>query len=122
MIGGPWTFIAFKNPTSYAIGSSYSPLQVLEEALVIYKKRSRGKCELLDMIYIDHLDCYLLSYRNEILRKEIDGNDPYPMMRVDYLARRGATLRYSKLNKRLVFYFENSIRVVNIEKGKSRLR
>ena len=116
MIGGRWTFIGFQNPTSYALGTSNRGLKVLDESKIVYYKELPGGGQLRDIVYVDHLNCYLLSYRDIIFRKDIDTKDPYPIMNLHCCRRFGASFRYSKLNTRLITCWRNFVYVVNVDR------
>ena len=91
MLGGRKTFIAFKNPTSYAIASFDCALKVLEEASVIYRNQYSLIDVIQEMVYIDHLDCYLIHSGSKLLRKDPDSNNPYLLMRENGYVRAVAT-------------------------------
>ena len=61
------SLIAFKNETSFAIGTPYQGLTVVEEGRQVFLDRlSRFQGRLEDLVYIDHLHCYILNFRVRI--------------------------------------------------------
>ena len=118
LIGGDWTHLARKNHTSDAIGTRYKGLKVMDESRQIYLDRlPDGLYRLIDLVYIHHLDWYLLYLDWKIYRKDIDEKAPYFFMDLNCGGRVGNTLRYSQLNKRLIVRNDmKSIAVVNLER------
>ena len=116
VIGGSWTFIALKNPTSYLIATSWLGLKLYENGDHIYSDCFPGNWgELYDIIYIEHLNCYLLSFTDKLYRKDINPSAPYPFMNLCCRLRPGNCLRYSRINKRLITALEKRlIAVVNL--------
>ena len=117
--GGNHTFIAFKNPSSYAVVTSMKGLKVVEEASQIYSEALPGirPATIKDLTYVDHLDCYLLIYNYKIFRKDLTESAPYPFLDFFCGFRLGGSFRYSKKNKKLIIAktgFE--IAVVNLER------
>ena len=51
------TYLAIKNPTSFLIGTDWHGIKVIEERQEVYSARF-GDIE--DVIYINHLNCYLI--------------------------------------------------------------
>ena len=102
-IGLNYSFLALKNSTSYAIGTFCKGLKVMEQNQQIYSERFSGsQIYLYGLIYIDHLNCYLLCKGSKLYRKDIDGERPYFFMDLDCGENFGKTFRYSKLNRRLI--------------------
>ena len=118
-IVGNWsTLSAFKNDTSYAIGTTLSGLKVIEKLNVVYSAIfSEVPRALRDIIYIEHLNCYLLNYNFKLYRKEINQDPPFIFMDLDCGYRPGKCLLYSKLNKKLIVAREGQdIAVVDLHK------
>ena len=117
-IGLNYSFLALKNSTSYAIATSIKRLFVVEDEAQAYSDRLYGSSKFLrDLVYIDHLDCYLLNQNNRIYRKKIDERVPSPFIRLHCGYERGRCLLYSKLNRRLIIPIQGkNIAVVNLER------
>ena len=118
-IGGDDTFIALKNESSYAIGTSRKGLKVINDTNLIYSTKNIGWLE--DLIYIDHLDRYLMIFRNlskyTISMKDIDKNPFYHYMNLNCGYVFDTFFRYSKLNKRLIFPRDKqNISILNLER------
>ena len=113
MIDGSWILIAFKNPNSFAIATTFKALKVIDDNIQVYYKKPPNKGVLYDIIYIDHLDCYFLYYFTTIFRKDIDGGAPYPFLDLPSSGSRlAASMVYSKLNQRLFIVKDKSTLVV----------
>ena len=121
-VGSPITYLAMKNEISYAIGTSSKVLKVIENCKDIYKNTVPIRNHrLIDIVYIDHRNCYLLNFQNnKIYRKDIDEHDPYPFMDVSSISRVGCSFRYSKLNKKLILVSNRlkRVSVLNLERRK----
>ena len=136
-IEGDCTLAAFKNPTSYAIGTTKGGLKVIENSIEIYSGvltfeyndsgifsdmpfsryyKGYGE-ELQDIVYIDHLDCYLLNFAEEIHRKDIDGSEVYLFMDISHFVLCQGSFLYSKLNRKLVVctVFEG-LSIINLDR------
>ena len=85
LIGGFCTFFAFKNNTSFAIGTSGKGMKTVENNKLIHSGRLPGTSTgpLLDIIYVEHLDWYLLNYNSNVYRKDIDDKPPYLYMDIN---------------------------------------
>ena len=117
VIGGDLTYIYMKNPTSYMIGTDEKGIKVIEEGAEIYSGTLPGEeAWLRDIIYISHLNCYLMADESKLYRKDIDEKPPYLLMEVKCGLRVGACFRYSNLHERLVIIKdEKNISTVNLE-------
>ena len=91
MIGGEWTFLAFKNSNSFGIGTNRKGLILIENSARIFCQRfSLHENKLRGLIYIDHLDCYLLNLCSKIFRKDLTDQPPYLYMDIFCRYRAGA--------------------------------
>ena len=113
------TLIAFKNPTSFIIGTAKKGMIVIEDSDEKYSARlprdRRGT--LRDIVYIDHLDCYLLNFKDKIYRKDIDSKPPYIFLDIVSGILNSRSFRYSKLSRRLVIVKNTkNIAVVNLQR------
>ena len=114
IIGGDYTLLAVKNHSSFLIATFGKGITLVEKRLTKYS--TQVKKRLLDMIYVEDLNCYFLSYGKKLYRKDIDDNPPYVYMEVHCGLRAGACFQYSKLNKRLIVNkAKKSIAVINLE-------
>ena len=118
LIGGQGTLSAFKNRTSYAIGTDSKGLEVIEDSLEVYSARLPDTQKLLrDLIYIEHLDCYILNLNLKIYRKDIGGKPPYLYMNLNCGSTFSKCFRYSKVRRRLfVSNYHKNIAVVNLDR------
>ena len=123
VVGSSKTFIAFKNETSYAIGTFRAGLKVVEVDNEVYSEYfSEDQARLDDIVYIHHLDCYLLKLYGKVYRKDVDENPPYLYMDLNYGCNYGRCFRYSKVNRRLVvFKNELTLSVVNLERKQAEI-
>ena len=121
---GSFSLLGFKNPQSYAIGSDNGWLKLREDSKTIASgKLSWNTQDIRGIVYIDHLNCYLLSYiQNAIFRKGIDDSPPYQFMTLSCGYRLGGCLNYSKVHKRLIVVNDrSSISVVNLDRKRIEL-
>ena len=103
ILGGDWTFLALKNPTSFLIGTKGRGLKMVEDGKEIFTSNpSSSFRSLLGMIYIETKDYYLMGFSGKIYRKNIDSKDPYLFIDLKVGVRIGACFRFSKLNNRLI--------------------
>ena len=123
IIGGCATYIAFKNLTSYAIGTDRSGLKVIKEGAEIYSKRFLSSARLDGIIYINSLNCYLLYLRSRIYRKDIDNKPPYLYMKLYLGSRSSNSIKYSKIHNRLILakYLNNNLALINLERKRIEL-
>ena len=91
---------------------------MIEENLEVYPARfPEDKIWFVDLIYIDHLDCYLLNYENKIYRKDIDGEEPYLYLDLDCGYKNGKSYSYSKIHPKLIVINNlYDITVANLER------
>ena len=111
--------MAFKNQTSYAIGTRYGGLKVINQTDPTYSAGfPEDKGNLWDMVYIRHLNCYLyVQEDNQIHRKDIDEDPPCLFMGLDCGSQPGKFFKYSKLNRRLIVRRrDKGTAVVNLER------
>ena len=111
--------MAFKNQTSYAIGTRYGGLKVINQTDPTYSAGfPEDKGNLWDMVYIRHLNCYLyVQEDNQIHRKDIDEDPPCLFMGLDCGSQPGKFFKYSKLNRRLIVRRRDKrTAVVNLER------
>ena len=112
------TFLALKSdkPLSFMVATSTRGMEVYENGLKLYSRKQFGKGKKLkDLIYLNHLDCYLLALGSKIYRKDINKKHPYPFINVDCSGRNGACFKYSPLNQRLIVCKEGeNISVVHL--------
>ena len=58
--------IAFKNLTSYAIGTTDGRLIVVQDSQELFSGNLEEGSEINNIVYVDHLNCYLLHSNNKI--------------------------------------------------------
>ena len=103
VIGDDWTYLALKNPTSYLIGTRRKGLKIIEDNSLIYKGKLPGQyTKLVEAIYIEPLNTYLLYHNKQIFRKDINQNPPYPFINIKCGVRFGACFKYSKIQNQLI--------------------
>ena len=118
LIGGQDTAIAFKNETSYLIGTSDGALKLIENNKIVYFDYLPGNQKFVRMIdeifYAEHLDCYFFTMPYRLYRMEI-GDKP-PVLFIDYDVKALEMIQnfeYSRKNKRLIFS-NSKIGVLNL--------
>ena len=119
IIGKDWTYVAFKNLNSYAIGTDEQGLKVFQNNVQIYSKSFSAVQKRLDSItYVDHLNCYLLNFNCQIYRKDIDDRPPYFFMDgLNSYLKPATCLNYSRAGKRLIVSKgSHNISVVNLDR------
>ena len=123
MIGDEETFLAVKNRSSYLIGSSCKGLKIIENQKEIYSEiLNLADGYIDDIIYANHLNCYLLHLSGKTYRKDIDQEPPYLFMDFDCGWRLGGCLKYSKRNQRLIVSKEGDlISVISLERKRTEL-
>ena len=103
IIGGYTSLLALKSPSSYLIGSDYTGIKLIEDGVEIYSARLPFEhASLNDLVYIEHLNFYLLHYNKKIYRKDIDDQAPYIFMDFECNRRSAVCFRYSAINKALL--------------------
>ena len=116
IIGETYTFLAMKDPRSYMIGSNHKGIKVIQNDTEIYSEPLLGEEELSDIVYIDHLDCYLLSFKSKIYRKDTNSRFPYFYMDLNCYSALGKCFQYSRLNQKLIVAKnERIIAIINLE-------
>ena len=118
LIGGGPSYMVIKNQTSYAIATTDKGMKVVDKNREIFSGRLPSyPTRLSDLVYIDHLDCYLLNSGWKLYRKDIDENPHYAFMNISCGGGLGVNLIYSNLNKRLIIpRYSKGIAVVNLER------
>ena len=103
LIGVQKTFIAMKDKSSYLIGSWRRGLKLIQQNTEVYSEELIEDYQhIRDLVYIDHLDCYIMECNGPLYRKDIDENPPYLWMDISCGWGIGCSMRYSKINKRLI--------------------
>ena len=117
VIGGGWTSLAVKSSSSYIIGTWGRSIKVIENLGQVFSgKLPVAGTGLTDVVYIKHLDCYLLDHNNQVFRKDVDDKPPYLFMDLRCGWRAGGSFRYSSLHNRLVVAKDcMNIAVINLE-------
>ena len=117
------TIAAFQSPTSFAIVKSRTVLIIVQNSTEVYSDElTRASGLFLDIIYIDHLNCYLLIYKDKIFRKDIDGTPPYLFMDLDCQFGDASCCKYSKFNQKLIVVkdFENVL-IIDLNKRRAEI-
>ena len=116
IIGGAWSFVALKSPTSYLIGSNLKGIKLIENRAEFFSSRLE-KQFLKDICYIKRSNFYVLSFQEKIYRKDVDNKPPYEFLDVSCGQRNGASFRYSSIHHRLVIVKDRAnIAVVNTDR------
>ena len=109
-IVGNSTFLALKSPTSYMIGTYRKRIKLIEDNQIIFSEKLSNKfSRLKDIIYIDSLDCYLLSHDKQIFIKNIDDKPPETYLEIETCYRLGGSFVYSQRHQRLLVNTKRSI-------------
>ena len=118
IIGGNWTYLAVKNSTSYMIGTERKGLQIIDDSEEVYSASITDvEGALLELVYINHMNCYLMHNNLKLYKKDIDCKPPYLFMDIYCGWKEGASLRYSKINQRLLINIDwKNIAVINLER------
>ena len=98
--GGDYTLVAVKNHTSFLIGTLGKSIKLIERCTTQYSSKTKER--LRGVVYVEHLDCYFLSFGSKLYRKNIDTKPPFVYMNIYCGQRLGACFQYSKLNNRLI--------------------
>ena len=101
-----YSSFGIKSPTSFLLGMEGYGLQLLENEQEIFSGElpspQAAQSILVDIIYVDHLDCYLIYQDEKIYRKDINSQPCYFLMNAKISFRKGVSLRYSRQNRRLI--------------------
>ena len=110
-------YLALKGRNSYMIATSREGILVVENSSAVYYGSIPHRYESFkDIIYVEHLDCYLMDHYKKLWRKGIDGNPPYVYIDMSYSHTSSATFFYSALNQRLIIKKDqNVISAINLE-------
>ena len=101
-----YCLIAMKSPKSYLIAKQKEGLQLTENGEEMFSgdfpaAEGHNQPNLQDVVYVHHLDCYLIQLDSKIYRKDINGRSCYFFMNLGIKFLKVAFLRYSRLNRRL---------------------
>ena len=115
LIGGNWTYLAFKDHSNYLLATMKKGMKLVKEDKVVYYEPFGDKeAWLLDVEYVDVIDGYILSYNDKLYLKKNDESGLEEWMDIRSGIRVGSSIRYSKLNKRL-FLFRDSDEIVMVD-------
>ena len=120
LVGNFWTSLAIKSEKSFLMGSMYRGLKLVDNGRLIYSgKLFYGNTMLLDMIFIEYFNFYLIQFSRNLYRKDIDKRTPYHYMTVNSGNTVGSCLRYSTLHQRLIINKDSkTISVINLQNKK----
>ena len=111
IIQGYYTYIAFKDTESFLIGSSTAGIKLVEKGeLVCMERFNPDNKSLEDIVYIPELNCYFLCFRGGIYRKNISGKRFFKYLGMKIELDEGKCLKYSQMNRNLVFVSRNIIK------------
>ena len=118
-LGKKSTFLALKNQSSFAIGTTDKGLKVVDDGVKVFSGPFSESCAWLrDMISIKPINCYFLDMNYKLYRKNIDKLPPYPYMEIKCGNREGASFRYSDLHNWVIVIQDcNKISGVNLSKN-----
>ena len=121
-IGNNWTHLAIKNSKNYMVGTNKKGIKVISDGKQIFRgqlpfdDRFHDYISLMDMVYIEHLNCYILDYNGALWRKDVDEKPPYFYYQIDLGRRIGASFLYSDMHDRLIVAEDaHHISVINLE-------
>ena len=124
-IGGVTTHVALKNPNTYMMATNLAGFKLIKDGkkLFYFDELPGDEEYVTQMIYIDHLDCFLmyLSSGDTIWRKDIDWNLHYKYMSFkDTSSSSFAYFRpifeYSKINQRLIVDMRKGIGIIDLDR------
>ena len=121
LVGGSMTHLALKDHSSYLIGTVFRGLKLIENGAQVYSANLPEENNFFfDIYYVPPpLNYYLLIFKDQIFRKDINHKPPYLFMKLACCSRWGASLRYSKLLQRLIIRKDfNKISVINLKTRK----
>ena len=104
IIGGSMTLIGLKDHNSYLIRTLQKGLRLYENGNLIFSQYCDFSYHFEDIVYVQVLNCYLISCQFLLLRKKIDGSPP-EIFWAQHNGNSFKELKYSKLNKKLIFVF-----------------
>ena len=114
LIGENWTYLALKNHSSYMIGTKRKGLKLIENGKLLFCEKLPDR--LIDLIYIEHLDCYFMDYNNKLYKKDINGRPAYLFLDLRCGNNEGWSFIFSRLNKKLIVNKDmKNISVINLE-------
>ena len=123
-IGKDWTLLAMKDHNSYMIGTKRKGVKLIEGNNQLYSGRLPVENGLLvDIIYVQHLNCYLVHHDYKIYRKDVNDQPPYLYMKIKIALRIGSSFRYSKIHERVIIAKNlRYISALNVEKKQVEIR
>ena len=123
VIGGVFTHLALKNSSSFLIGTDDKGLEVYENnQLICSMSLPEEDGTIFDMIYVEGLDFYLLNLNRKLYRKDISTDPLSRFMDLDCGKRISGSLKYSKINQRLIINTDSAnLFVVNPRKRRIEL-
>ena len=115
-------FLAIKDETTYMAAITSRGFKLVSDNNQIYSKRfSRETRHFRQVLYINHLDCFLILLPNgKLYKKDIDQADPYPFLELNELTSGYQyNLKYSTASKKLILLKDwVYIAVFNLERKK----
>ena len=115
--------LALKDPTSYLLIIYGVKLELVEKGQKMYStKFSLMINSPFDAVYAEHLNAYLIIYKDMVIRKDIDSRVPWIWMRIGSNFGHDGILLYSKIQKRLILLTDDkNLIVLNLDKRKREL-
>ena len=104
IIGDKQTFIAFKDPKSYLVGTYGYEINLFESGRELFcYELDEDDNKLWDIVYAPApLNCYFLASLTHLYRKDINKEDPKQLLPIESGTSAGASLRYSTKHQRLI--------------------
>ena len=106
--------LALKDETTYMIGGDDYGYLLIKDKKEIYSHKP-SRLESVDgLVYVAHLDCFILLKSNKIYRKGIDDQAPQLLLDLGFIKERIFELRYSSLNKRLIIPTNSKLLIIDV--------
>ena len=117
------THLAMKDPYSFIICTHKDGFSHMENRCLVYQGELPGADNWVDdLVFVRHLDCYLMVSYNKIYRKDMDDEPPYEYLEQKVASRTGSCMLYSEINQRLIVHKRgNTVAVVNLEDKKEEI-
>ena len=103
LLGGQPTQIAFKNESSYAVGTYDKGLIIIQDGEeVLRSELNAPDNQILEIQYCQVLDCYFLNIKCRLFKKDINEEPPYPFLGLWCPFEYSKSIRISNKNKRML--------------------
>ena len=124
--------IAMKNNDCYMILTSTKKFKIFEKNTLVFSTKTPFETNIsheVSIIYINDLECFLISFLGVLYRKDIDNKPPYFFMDISSISPKDHTrfhydiLRYSEANRKLISFLKcKYFTVVDLQRKKVELQ